>query len=263
MSEKIQEMEAEILEAVQESVAINSVKGEAKGECALRRRRRRRWNMRWRWEKSWDFARRMWETGWGWIEYGEGEEMVAVLGHLDVVPLGQGWIYPPLGGEIHDGVLYGRGVADKWPTIGAFYALKAIRELGLPLERRSWVIFGTDEENGSSCVKYYKGRGNSSVPGFTPDAEYPCIFCEKGMSRFRLGKKMVNGGNSKVLFFQGGTAANVVTPKCTLLVEGTLEVSETRALRLPKKRAEQKFWQEDVPHMEVRRSWEKMRQLNF
>ena len=165
----------------------------------------------------------------GWIEYGEGEEMVAVLGHLDVVPLGQGWTYPPLGGEIHDGVLYGRGVADdKGPTIGAFYALKAIRELGLPLERRIRVIFGTDEENGSSCVKYYKEQGEEiPASGFTPDAEYPCIFCEKGMSRFRLGKKMVNGGNSKVLFFQGGTAANVVTPKCTLLVEGTLEVSET------------------------------------
>ena len=27
----------------------------------------------------------------GWCEYGEGEEMVAVLGHLDVVPAGDGW----------------------------------------------------------------------------------------------------------------------------------------------------------------------------
>ena len=229
LSEKIQEMEAEILEAVQESVAINSVKGEAKEDAPYGEGPKAALEHALALGEKLGFRTKNVGNRVGWIEYGEGEEMVAVLGHLDVVPLGQGWIYPPLGGEIHDGVLYGRGVADdKGPTIGAFYALKAIRELGLPLERRIRVIFGTDEENGSSCVKYYKEQGEEiPASGFTPDAEYPCIFCEKGMSRFRLGKKMVNGGNSKVLFFQGGTAANVVTPKCTLLVEGTLEVSET------------------------------------
>ena len=56
----------------------------------------------------------------GWIEYGDGEEMAAVLGHLDVVPLGEGWKYPPLACEIHDGKMYGRGVLDdKGPVIGA------------------------------------------------------------------------------------------------------------------------------------------------
>lgn len=220
LSEKIQEMEAEILEAVQESVAINSVKGEAKEDAPYGEGPKAALEHALALGEKLGFRTKNVGNRVGWIEYGEGEEMVAVLGHLDVVPLG---------GEIHDGVLYGRGVADdKGPTIGAFYALKAIRELGLPLERRIRVIFGTDEENGSSCVKYYKEQGEEiPASGFTPDAEYPCIFCEKGMSRFRLGKKMVNGGNSKVLFFQGGTAANVVTPKCTLLVEGTLEVSET------------------------------------
>ena len=41
----------------------------------------------------------------GWCEYGEGEEMVAVLGHLDVVPAGEGWTVAPYGGEIIDGRL--------------------------------------------------------------------------------------------------------------------------------------------------------------
>ncbi|EGD49950.1 peptidase M20, partial [Thermoanaerobacter ethanolicus JW 200] len=39
----------------------------------------------------------------GYAEYGEGEEMIGVLGHLDVVPEGDGWTYPPYGAEIHDG----------------------------------------------------------------------------------------------------------------------------------------------------------------
>lgn len=98
----------------------------------------------------------------GWIEYGEGEEMAAVLGHLDVVPEGGGWTYPPFGGEIHDGKMYGRGVLDdKGPVIGAIYGLKAIRDAGLKLDRRLRVIFGTDEENGSSCVKYYIQNGGN------------------------------------------------------------------------------------------------------
>ena len=39
----------------------------------------------------------------GWCEFGEGDEMIAVLGHLDVVPEGEGWTFDPFGGEIRDG----------------------------------------------------------------------------------------------------------------------------------------------------------------
>lgn len=39
----------------------------------------------------------------GYAEYGDGEEYVAALGHLDVVPEGDDWIYPAYGAEIHDG----------------------------------------------------------------------------------------------------------------------------------------------------------------
>ena len=38
----------------------------------------------------------------GWCEYGEGEEMVAVLGHLDVVPEGDGWSVPPYSGLVQE-----------------------------------------------------------------------------------------------------------------------------------------------------------------
>jgi succinyl-diaminopimelate desuccinylase len=85
----------------------------------------------------------------GYAEYGEGDEMVAVLGHLDVVPEGGGWTYPPYAAEIHDGKIYGRGATDdKGPTIGALYALKAIKDLRLPLKRRVRIMFGLNEEAG-------------------------------------------------------------------------------------------------------------------
>lgn len=172
----------------------------------------------------------------GWVEIGEGEEMVAVLGHLDVVPLGDGWHYPGFGAVIEDGKLYGRGVLDdKGPTIGAIYALKAIKDAEIPLDRRIRVIFGTNEENGSHCIRHYVSCGEE-IPslGFTPDGDYPLIFCEKGMTTLRVGKKNVIEGERKILRFGGGTAANIVTRECVLEVEGDLDIPEAEGVEVVK-----------------------------
>ena len=92
----------------------------------------------------------------GWCEYGEGEEMVAVLGHLDVVPAGDGWTCDPYGGEIRDGKIWGRGTTDdKGPSIAALFALAALRNSGLPIRRRIRLLLGCNEETGSADVKYY------------------------------------------------------------------------------------------------------------
>lgn len=237
LNEKVLSMQEEILEAIRGCVAIDSVKGEAQPEAPYGEGPK----------AALDYALKLGEklgfkTGnvgnrVGWAEYGEGEEMVAVLGHLDVVPLGEGWTYPPLAGEIHDGKMYGRGVADdKGATIGAFYALKAIRDLGLPIDRRIRIMFGTDEECGSSCVQYYIDQGEElPVMGFTPDADYPCIFCEKGMTNYTLGKTVTDPGDIPVVSFQGGTAANVVTPYCRLVVQGDIPVAQGEGITVTKK----------------------------
>ncbi|EIT3882566.1 Sapep family Mn(2+)-dependent dipeptidase, partial [Listeria monocytogenes] len=92
----------------------------------------------------------------GHLEYGQGEELVGVLGHVDVVPVGDGWTNGPFEPTLRDGKLYARGVADdKGPTIAGYYALKIIKELGLPLSRRVRIIIGSDEESGMSCVERY------------------------------------------------------------------------------------------------------------
>ena len=65
----------------------------------------------------------------GYIEFGEGEEMVGIVGHLDVVPEGEGWTYPPYELTIKDGNVYGRGtIDDKGPMMAALYAMKAVME---------------------------------------------------------------------------------------------------------------------------------------
>ena len=148
----------------------------------------------------------------GWCEFGEGEEMVAVLGHLDVVPEGEGWTFDPFGGEIKDGKVFGRGsMDDKGPTMAALYAVAALRDSGLPLKRRIRILFGTNEETGSNDMKYYKSHGGElPVMGFTPDGEYPVINGEKGIINVDFKTEYQQNGPVIVTKLQGGSAPNVV-----------------------------------------------------
>lgn len=145
-------------------------------------------------------------------EYGDGDEMVAVLGHLDVVPAGDGWTCDPYGGEVRDGRIWGRGTTDdKGPSIAALYALAALRNSGLPISRRVRLIFGCNEETGSADIKYYLAQGGEvPVMGFTPDGEYPVINGEKGIINADFSVSYHQTGEVKLLEIQGGTAPNVV-----------------------------------------------------
>ena len=148
----------------------------------------------------------------GWCEYGEGEEMVAVLGHLDVVPEGDGWSVPPYEGLVQDGRIYGRGTMDdKGPTVAALYALKAIAESGLPLRRRIRILFGLNEETGSADMKYYRAHGGEiPVMGVTPDGEYPVINGEKGLITETYVCNFKQRGALRLLKLRGGPAHNIV-----------------------------------------------------
>ena len=109
----------------------------------------------------------------GYLEYGSGEELVTVLGHLDVVPEGTGWTYPPYSAEIHDGRIYARGaIDDKGPMMAALYALKAVKESGIQLKRRVRLLFGLNEETGCACIRHYVEKGEELPAfGFTPDGD--------------------------------------------------------------------------------------------
>ncbi len=163
LNEKIDEMQDEILETIQRSIQINSVAGEPEENAPYGPGPKKALDFALDLGKSLGFRVGNVDNHAGYIEYGEGEEMAAVLGHMDVVPAGEGWKYPPFEGEIHDGIMYGRGVLDdKGPTIGAIYALKAIRDLGLPLNRRIRVIFGTNEERAAAVSNIMWTMGKSS-----------------------------------------------------------------------------------------------------
>lgn len=131
----------------------------------------------------------------GEVIFGEGKEF-AILAHLDVVPAGSGWNYPPFGGVINDepsegGVLgkkiWGRGAMDdKTPAIVCLYALKALKDEGILPNRKIKLIVGCNEEAGWKCIDHYNEVAQMPEEGFTPDADFPVIYAEKGILHFTM-----------------------------------------------------------------------------
>lgn len=232
LKQTITEHQNELLDIIQKGIAIPSVKAEGTADAPYGLPIQQMLTFALDLGKQWGLKTKNVGNRAGWVEIGEGESMVAILGHLDVVPEGEGWTYPPFGGEIHDGKLYGRGVMDdKGPTLGAMYVLKVIKDLGIPLQKRIRVIFGMDEECGATCMQHYIASGEEiPVCGFTPDAEYPLIFFEKGIMHMHIGKANPSKGNIVVERMQAGIAKNVVPPKCTLTLGTDAPIQENEKI---------------------------------
>ncbi|MEI6285295.1 MAG: Sapep family Mn(2+)-dependent dipeptidase [Bacillota bacterium] len=148
----------------------------------------------------------------GYAEYGAGDEYVAVLGHLDIVALGEGWSVPPLEGRIIDNQIIGRGSNDnKGPIIAALYALKAIKDAGIELKHRVRIIFGCNEESGMKDMEYYVAHAPSPLFGFTPDGAFPVVYGEKGGIHPFLSMEIVDNGSGEYIeSIFGGDTMNIV-----------------------------------------------------
>ena len=170
----------------------------------------------------------------GHLEYGQGEELLGLLCHLDVVPAGgDSWTYGPFNPTLADGKLYARGaIDDKGPTIAAYYALKIVKELGLPLSKRIRLIAGGDEESEWRCVNHYFKHEEMPTIGFAPDADFPIINAEKGLYDGLLiqGKPAQTADTGyHLVTFVGGERPNMVPGHATATVHvaehGSIESS--------------------------------------
>ncbi|MDD3946626.1 MAG: Sapep family Mn(2+)-dependent dipeptidase [Clostridia bacterium] len=142
----------------------------------------------------------------GYGEVGEGE-LFGILGHLDVVPVGNGWTHPPFGAEIADGKLYGRGTMDdKGPMVACIFACARLLQEGFTPKKRIRFILGCDEESGWKCMERYAKTEEMPVAGFSPDADFPVINCEKGIVYHTLSFPLPKS----VYTLSAGTRANVV-----------------------------------------------------
>ena len=151
-------------------------------------------------------------------EIGQGDEVIAVLSHLDVVPEGEGWAHDPYGAEIIDGRMIGRGTSDdKGPGVAALFAMKAIMNAGIPLRRRCRLILGCDEECGMQDLEYYDRKIGLPERGFSPDANFPLINTEKGGLTMKLHAAV---SDERLIEIASGTRVNVVPNQAVAVIAG-------------------------------------------
>lgn len=166
----------------------------------------------------------------GHADYGEGKEVVGILGHVDVVPCGEGWICDPFQPQIKEGKIYGRGVLDnKGPMLVCLHAVKILKEMGIPLRKKIRLIVGANEETDWKCMDYYFGEKKITPPqiSFTPDAEFPLNHAEKGVFQYQLVADL-----KEKIEISGGNAYNSVAESASALLPAGSE--ETVRERMPK-----------------------------
>ncbi|NLW55997.1 MAG: dipeptidase PepV [Firmicutes bacterium] len=211
--DRIDAYQEEMLSTLQELIAIPSVKTEAGGpgepfgpDLA------RALNYVLTWGEKNGFATKNISGYAGHLEYGTGDETVGVLVHLDVVPAGDGWKYPPFSGQRAEARIYGRGaIDDKGPAIAAMYAIKALKEEGVKLNKKIRLIFGCDEESGWQCMEHYFKHEPKPEYGFTPDANFPLINCEKGQLGLVIEGELQSAQTGcRIESLTGGSRRNVV-----------------------------------------------------
>ena len=148
----------------------------------------------------------------GEVTFGEGEEEFAILAHLDVVPAGSGWTKPPFRGLVENGRIWGRGAMDdKGPAVAALFALKKLKDEGFVPKKKIKLILGLNEECGWKCIEHYNKVAHMPDEGFSPDANFPVIYAEKGILHIRADFPV-----EKNLFssLTGGERVNMVCDYC-------------------------------------------------
>jgi succinyl-diaminopimelate desuccinylase len=233
----IEQHQDEIVHSLQQLLRIPSVKGPAQPSCPFGKDTADALNYVMELARSHGLSVRNVDGYAGHVEYGTGEEYVAVLSHLDVVPAGTGWTYPPFGAEIHDGHIYARGaIDDKGPAMSTLWALIALKELGCQPRRKIRLIFGLDEESDWECMRHYFKKEPLPLGGFAADADFPMIHAEKGVCTIRIDVKADGESlNPQVVHFQGGHRDNMVPDHAVAVVDCHSETAarewEQRILR--------------------------------
>lgn len=153
----------------------------------------------------------------------ENDHHLDILSHMDCVPVAEGWtVTEPFDPIVVDGKLYGRGTADdKGPGVAALYAARCVKELGIPLKHNVRLIWGCDEECGSSDIAYYYKKEPEAAYTFTPDADFPLINIEKGGLNGTITAEFPESeALPRVKSLEAGLKINVVPDKCHLEIEG-------------------------------------------
>lgn len=162
----------------------------------------------------------------GYIEFGQGNEILGIIGHLDVVPEGENWTYPPFNATIANGNIYGRGaIDDKGPVMASLYAMKVVMDT-CKVNKRVRLILGLNEENDWKCIEYYKKHEETPSFGFSPDADFPCIYAEKALLSTYLSTPYNANDSINIIDIDcNNNAINVVPKFCKITLSVNNSIS--------------------------------------
>jgi succinyl-diaminopimelate desuccinylase len=155
----------------------------------------------------------------GIVEMGEGDETLGILVHVDVVGIGdiEKWTDDPFAGVLRDGYLWGRGTEDdKGGVMMSLYAMKAVKELGLPMHRKVWLIIGTTEEIKWTDIASFKSEFPVPDFGFSPDGRFPIFNIEKGYADVILD--FFSDGKKGIQKIRAGDSANTIPSKARIVL---------------------------------------------
>lgn len=182
VKEAIINSQDEFLDDLASVIEIPSVKGAAEIGAPFGKENRKVLNQVISLAKHYGFQTNIVDNAVGYAQFGEDNDYIGIVGHLDVVAAGSGWSFPPYQLSKENGVLYGRGILDnKGPIMSCLFGLKLLKDLNIPLDKTIRIIFGTNEESGSNDLPLYLDKEQPPIFGFTPDCKYPVVYGERGI----------------------------------------------------------------------------------
>ncbi|MBQ4592370.1 MAG: Sapep family Mn(2+)-dependent dipeptidase [Clostridia bacterium] len=151
----------------------------------------------------------------------DAENSIGMIAHLDVVPVGDGWIYPPFDATYlpeYDAIV-GRGTDDnKGPAVLGLFAMRMLREFGWPLKHGIRLICGMSEETGMQDMTALLNKGEKFPKlSLVPDSGFPVNYAQKGS----IGGELEIPCEGNLIAFDAGSVRNVVPDhaECTLAVD--------------------------------------------
>ena len=164
---------------------------------------------------------------------GSGPEEFGILTHADVVPvvadewvLDDGTRLDPFKLTRVGGNLYGRGsIDDKGSIATVLYAMKAVKESGLPLSRTIRLMIETTEETGGDAMKYYRAKTTLPEYNIVLDSKYPAVVAEKGSGALRVSFPLASPANASagataITAMAGAASTNAVPQTATAKLQG-------------------------------------------
>ena len=161
---------------------------------------------------------------------GSGTEEFGILTHADVVPanidewvLDDGTRLDPFKLTRVGDLMYGRGTIDDKGSIAAvLYAMKAVRQSGLPIARTIRLMVETTEETGGDAMKYYREKTALPAYNIVLDSKYPAVVAEKGSGALKVSFPVdaIDPAKTSVTAMAGSTSANAIPQTATARLQG-------------------------------------------